>query len=77
VHVCFLRETPSVEDAALRAFALPGDGRYIGPRRFTLHTPGGFGSSNLAERLPRLLPQPMTARNLRTLAALDALIAHP
>jgi uncharacterized protein (DUF1697 family) len=70
VHVCFLRETPSVEDAALQAFALPGDGWHIGPRRFTLSTPGGFGTSKLAERLPRLLPQPMTARNLRTLVAL-------
>jgi hypothetical protein len=42
----------------------------FGPRRFTLHTPGGFGTSKLAEKLPRLLPCPMTARNLRTIAAL-------
>lgn len=77
VHVCFLRETPAPDDAALRALALPGDGWHIGPCRFTLHTPGGYGTSKLAERLPRLLPQPMTARNLRTLAALQDMIAHP
>lgn len=77
VHVCFLRETPAPDVAALQALALPGDGWHIGPRRFTLHTPGGYGTSKLAERVPRLLPQPMTARNLRTLAALQDMIAHP
>ena len=73
VHVVFLRETPAPDEAALRALALPGDGWHIGPRRFTLHTPGGFGTSKLAEKLPRLLPGPMTARNLRTVAALQAM----
>jgi len=81
VHVCFLRETPAPDEQALRALALPGDGWHIGPRCFTLHTPGGFGTSRLAERLPRLLPAPMTARNLRTVAQLDAMaradLAHP
>lgn len=77
VHVCFLRETPVPDETALRALAQPGDGWHIGPRRFTLHTPGGFGVSKLADRLPRLLPAPMTARNLRTLGALAAMLAHP
>jgi uncharacterized protein (DUF1697 family) len=77
VHVCFLRETPVPDEAAMRVLALPGDGWHIGPCRFVLHTPGGFGASKLAERLPRLLPKPMTARNLRTLAALREMIAHP
>ena len=70
VHVYFLRETPVPDEAALSALALPGDGWHIGSRRFTLHTPGGVGTSKLAEKLPRLLPSPMTARNLRTIAAL-------
>lgn len=73
VHVFFLRETPAPDEQALRALALAGDGWHIGLRRFTLHTPGGFGTSKLAERLPRLLPAPMTARNLRTVAQLDAM----
>jgi len=74
VHVTFLRQTPAPDEAALRALALPGDGWHIAPRRFTLHMPGGFGSSKLAGKLPRLLPGPMTARNLRTVAALVALV---
>lgn len=70
VHVFFLRETPRPDEGALRAFALPGDGWHVGPCRFTLHTPGGIGRSKLAARLDKHLPGPMTARNLRTLAAL-------
>ena len=74
VHVVFLRETPAPDEATLRALALPGDGWHIGPRRFTLSTPGGYGTSKLAERLSKLLPAPMTARNLRTIAALQAMV---
>lgn len=80
VHVYFLRETPKPEEAALRVLAQKGDTWHIGPRRFTLHTPAGVGTSRLADRLPCLLPLPMTARNLRTVAALRALLsdlAHP
>ena len=73
VHVVFLRGTPAPDEAAMQALAQPGDSWHIGPRRFTLSTPGGYGSSKLAEKLPRLLPQPMTARNLRTLAALHGM----
>ncbi len=74
VHVFFLREPPMPDAAALHALALPGDGWHIGPRRFTLHTPAGVGTSKLAERLPKHLPSPMTARNLRTVAALHGLV---
>jgi len=74
VHVVFLRETPAPDAAALRALAQPGDGWHIGPRRFTLSTPGGYGTSKLAEKLPKLLPAPMTARNLRTIAALHDMV---
>ncbi len=78
VHVFFLRETPAPDEAALRALAQPGDAWHVGPRRFTLSTPGGYGTSKLAEKLPRLLPAPMTARNLRTIAAINAMvIAQP
>lgn len=74
VHVVFLRETPALDEGSLRALALPGDGWHVGAKRFTLHTPGGFGTSKLAEKLPRLLPAPMTARNLRTVAALVEMV---
>lgn len=75
VHVFFLREPPVPDEGSLRALALPGDGWHIGPRRFTLHTPAGIGTSKLAGKLQRLLPAPMTARNLRTVAALQAMVA--
>lgn len=75
VHVFFLRQTPMPDDTALQALALPGDAWSIGPGRFTLHTPAGFGTSKLAEKLPKLLPLPMTARNLRAVAALDSMAA--
>jgi uncharacterized protein (DUF1697 family) len=70
VHVFFLHETATPDEEVLRALAMPGDGWHVGPRRFTLHTPGGIGRSKLASKLEKLLPGPMTARNLRTLAAL-------
>ncbi|MDP3263827.1 MAG: DUF1697 domain-containing protein [Tabrizicola sp.] len=75
VHVCCLAADPKPDEAALRALALAGDGWHLGPRRITLHTPGGVGTSKLLDRLPRLLSAPMTARNLRTIAALHALAA--
>lgn len=71
VLVFFLRETPAPDAAKLHALAQPGDGWHVGPRRLTLHTPAGIGRSRLAAKLP--LPGPMTARNLRTIAALVAL----
>ncbi|MGL4236780.1 DUF1697 domain-containing protein [Tabrizicola sp.] len=75
VHVFFLKENPVPDEAALQALALPGDAWASGPRRFTLHTPAGVGTSKLAEKLPKYLPTPMTARNLRTVAALHAMLA--
>ena len=80
IHVFFLKTTPDPDEDVLRAFALPGDAWRIGPRRFILHAPGGIGQSKLAARLDRLLPGPMTARNLRTVAAVERLLAdlaHP
>lgn len=76
VHVFFLKQAPRMDEDVLRALALPGDGWRLGPKRFTLHAPAGIGRSRLAGRLERLLPAPMTARNLRTLAALQALLAE-
>ncbi len=75
VHVCFTAADPRPDAAAMRALALPGDGWHIGPRRITVHTPGGVGTSKLMDRLPRLIGTPMTARNLRTIAALQAILA--
>lgn len=73
-HVFFLKETPVLDEAALRVFATGGEAWHLTADRLTLHTPEGFGRSKLAERLPRLLPTPHTARNLRSVAALVAII---
>jgi len=75
VQVYFLRGRALLDQAALQALALPGDGWHLAGGRFTLHTPAGVGTSKLAGKLPRLLPGPMTARNLRTVAALHAMAA--
>ncbi len=75
VHVCFLTSAPHPDVTALAALARPGDGWHVSGCRFTLNTPGGYGTSKLAAQLPRLLPAPMTARNLRTVAALHAMVA--
>lgn len=74
VHVVFLRGLPAPDVAALRACARDGEVWHVARGRFTLFTPGGYGRSKLAGKLPRLLPEPMTARNLRTVAALAAMV---
>jgi uncharacterized protein (DUF1697 family) len=74
VHVFFLKTAiAAVDDAALQVLAAPGDAWHAADNRFHLHTPAGVGTSKLAEKLPRFLPAPMTARNLRTVAALVAM----
>lgn len=76
VHVFFLATPPDqLDEAALAALAAEGDAWHLQANRFTLHTPGGIGRSRLADNLHKFLPGPMTARNLRTIAALQAMIA--
>jgi uncharacterized protein (DUF1697 family) len=76
VHVFFLASPPTgLDEAALRTLAAEGDDWHLGGNRLTLYTPAGVGRSKLADRLPKFLPGPMTARNLRTVAALQAMIA--
>lgn len=71
VHLFFLGSSPKDPNlaplqsvkAATEAFALNG-------RMFYLHTPDGFGTSKLAERVERLLGVAATARNWRTVTTL-------
>lgn len=74
VHVFFLRETPVLDEAALRLAAAPGDAWAVAPGRVTVFLPAGIGRSKLAERLMRQLPA-HTARNLNTVAKLAAMAA--
>lgn len=74
VHVFFLSRMPAeLDEPAMQALAAEGDAWVLSPGRFILQTPGGIGRSRLAKALHRFLPGPMTARNLRTLAALLAM----
>jgi uncharacterized protein (DUF1697 family) len=71
VHLFFLAERPQKPNleslervrTASEAFALKG-------RVLYLHTPDGFGTSKLAERIERDLGVAATARNWRTVATL-------
>lgn len=75
VHVFYLSALPDgLDEAGLKALAAEGDGWKLGGNRFTLHTPAGIGRSKLADKLHKFLPGQMTARNLRTIAALQAMI---
>ncbi len=76
VHVFFLRKTPaSLDEDGLSALAVEGDAWHLAPGRFTLFTPAGIGRSKLADKLHKFIPGQMTARNLRTIAALADMTA--
>ena len=71
LHLFFLATAaPGADLAALAALAAPSEAFHLSDTVFYLHAPEGIGRSALAERLPRHLKVPMTARNLRTVAAL-------
>lgn len=71
VHAFFLRgPQPGLTDKALAALAAPGDEWCLLDHALVLHTPQGVGNSKLAERLPKMIQGPATARNLRSAKAI-------
>jgi uncharacterized protein (DUF1697 family) len=72
VHIVFLKGE-AVLAPGLEAFAVKGERFHLGAGAFYLHTPQGFGTSKLAEKLPRFLKGEMTARNQRSALAILAL----
>lgn len=74
VHVgfCWADAAPDLE--ALPRFATQGEGLEVRGRLFWLHTPLGMGRSKLAASLDRVLGVAHTARNLRTIRALNAML---
>ena len=72
VHIVFL-QGPARFDAGLAAHATKGERFHLTGRAFYLHTPHGFGTSAVAEKLPRYLKAAMTARNQRSATAILAL----
>jgi uncharacterized protein (DUF1697 family) len=72
MHVFFLAERPSKPDLeALEAARFRTERFQLTGRLFYLHTPDGFGTSKLAERVERHLGVAATARNWRTVTTLD------
>jgi uncharacterized protein (DUF1697 family) len=71
VHVFFLAETPAQPDLKKLDAVKTASERYaLKGRAFYLHTPDGFGTSKLAERVEKALGVAATARNWRTVTTL-------
>ena len=74
LHAAVLAEKPDDKNIeALRAFAKAGERIEVVGRVAYLHTPGGFGTSKLAERFDKGIGVPNTARNWNTVLALKKL----
>ena len=74
VHIVFLGAAATgVDLAGLRAQASDGEQVTLTDRALYLHTPGGYGRSALAEKLPRYVKVPLSARNQRSAEAILAL----
>ena len=69
VHVIFLKGDVALKPG-LEAHATKGERFHLGAGAFYLHTPEGFGTSSVAEKLPRFLKAEMTARNQRSATAI-------
>ncbi|WP_417720017.1 DUF1697 domain-containing protein [Salipiger sp.] len=74
VHAAFAFAVPAPDRDLFERFAADGDGLEAGRGLVWLHTPGGFGRSKVAERLERIVGCPITARNLRSLRELVAML---
>ena len=74
LHLFFLAQAPKSPDLdALSRLATGGEAFALKSRIFYLHTPDGFAASKLRSRAERLIGVNATARNWRTVTALDAM----
>lgn len=73
MHLFFHTGGAVPDPEALDGLRAPDEAWAEAPGVLYLRAPSGIGRSKLAERLPRLLGGPVTARNLRTCAALAGL----
>lgn len=74
VHLFFLMaDISTFDEAALKIFATQGEQFHLVGRVFYLWTPNGIGRSKLAEKISKLIPVEMTARNLRSAIKIAAL----
>lgn len=76
LHAILLDAAPSeAARQALQARATAGEQLVYAPGVLYLHTPGGFGRSEVAAQLDRCLKVPLTARNWSTVQAIANLLA--
>jgi uncharacterized protein (DUF1697 family) len=74
LHAAWLAEKPEEEKVeALRGFAKPGERIEVVGRVAYIHTPGGFGTSKLAEKFDKGIGVENTARNWNTVLKLKEL----
>jgi uncharacterized protein (DUF1697 family) len=74
LHLFFLAQTPKSPDLdALSRLATGREAFALKRRIFYLHTPDGFAASRLRSRAERLIGVDATARNWRTVTALNAI----
>jgi uncharacterized protein (DUF1697 family) len=67
LHLFFLAAPATAPDlAAMEAIKRPSEAYALTETTLFLHTPDGFHSSKLADKVERLLGTPATARNLRS-----------
>src|SRR5690606_27844172 len=66
LHLAFLRaEPPRADWAAIEQLKAESERYRLIGRVFYLHAPDGIGRSKLAQKMERLLGEPLTARNWR------------
>ena len=76
LHIFFLDGAPQSTDLSrLKRLLAPDERFHLGGDIAYLHAPSGFGRSRIAGALERILGVNATARNWRTITALDALVS--
>ncbi|WP_127523565.1 DUF1697 domain-containing protein [Mesorhizobium sp. Z1-4] len=74
VHAAWLAAEPEPADVdTVRSFAVDGEGIEVAGNVAYLHTPHGFGRSKMADMFDKRIGVPNTARNWRTVLALQDL----
>ena len=72
-HLFTLGAPTQATEAELNTHASGAERAWIGPGVVYLHTPDGLSASGIAPRMDRLLGVPTTARNWRTVLAIQAM----
>ncbi len=74
VHIGFLYNDAAPDEALIASLKAPSEHLVIAGRVVYLFAPDGIGRSKLAEKLEKAVGAPLTARNLRTVDALAAML---